>query len=144
MGTKLIYDSGDLTHYSDEILQRIDRAIVAAAFRIRDNMRQAFISSSSLYKYNTPDYKNLAEGIQIGKISDSKIKIHALGTRDYYDSYKTRFFVGGTIPRTQTKRNGKSIKPYTKGYIKENNAIEKGMTNAESTLNQYIKNVIEK
>lgn len=144
MGTKLIYDSSDLTHYSDEILARIDRAIVAAAFRIRDDMRQAFISSSSLYKYNTSDYKNLAEGIQIGKISNSKIKIHALGTRDYYDSYKTRFFVGETIPRTQTKRNGKSIKPYTKGYIKANNAIDNGMTNAEYTLNQYIKNVIEK
>ena len=142
--SKLIYDSSDLTHYSDEMIHRIDRAILAAAFHIRDAMRQAFISSSSIYKSHTGDLAKLAEGISVGKLNDSKVKIHSLGTRDNYDTYKTRFFVGGTIPRTQTKRNGKNIKPYTKGYIKPNNAVDTGMTNAESTLNTFIKNVLEK
>jgi len=145
MGTsKLIYDSNDLTHYSDEMIKKIDKAILAAAFHIRDNMRQAFISGSSIYKYRTGKLDKLAEGIQVGKMNDSKVKIHALGSKDFYDSYKTRFFVAGTIPRTQTKWRGKNITPFTKGYIKANNAIDTGMSNAASTLNNFIKNVIEK
>ena len=107
-------------------------------------MRNAFISGSSIYKHHTGDISKLAEGIQVGKINDSKVKIHSLGSKNKYDTYKTRFFVGGTIPRTQTKWRGKNITPFTKGYIKANNAIDVGMSNAESTLNNFIKNVIEK
>ena len=69
---KMIYDSNDLTHYSDDMIKRIDKAILAAAFHIRDNMRQAFISGSSIYKYRTGKLDKLAEGIQVGKINDSK------------------------------------------------------------------------
>lgn len=143
--TQFIYEERDLTRLSDEMLKNIDKAVLAAAFTIRDAARQAFITqSSSIYKHHTGNISKLAAGLMIGKISDSKVKIHSLGSRDFYDSYKTRFFVGGTIPRTQTKRNGKNIKPYTKGYLRANEAIDIGMANANSILNNYINNVLQK
>jgi hypothetical protein len=140
---KFIYDSKDLTTLSDDILKRIDRAVIAAAYKVRDDMRQVFISSSSLYKHKTGNLSHLAEGIEVGKLNNSQVKIHSLGSKDKYDTYKTRFFVGGTIPRTQTKRNGKNIKPYSKGYIQANNAIDIGFSQAEKTLNTFINNVLE-
>lgn len=140
---KYIYNSDDLTVLADDIKERVGKAVIAAAHRVKDNMRQAFLSGSSLYKYRTSDYANLAKGINVGKLNDGKVKIHALGTRENYDTYKTRFFVGGTIPRTQTKRNGKNIKPYSKGYIRSNNAIEVGSQTAQNTLTTFIKNVID-
>lgn len=141
--TELIYDTADFRKYSDEMLRRIDRAVLAAAYSIRDDMRQAFLSGSSLYKHKSSNYSDLAEGIAVGKLTDGKVKIHALGTKDKYDTYKTRFFVGGTIPRTQTKRHGMNIKPYSKGYIAANNAVDIGFAQAENTLNTFIKNVLE-
>lgn len=142
-GSRIIFDEKDLSTYSADMIKNIDRAVLAAAYRLRDNMRQAFVNGSSLYKYGTPKYKELAKGIEVGKIRDSKVKVHAMGTRAYYDSYKTRFFVGGTVPRTQIKQGGKRIKPYTKGYIKENDAIEKGLSGGEQLLNTFINNVIQ-
>lgn len=138
-----IYDSEDLTKYADKILEKVDKAVLASAYAIRDAARSSFSSSTSLYKYHSGNLTKLSEGIMVGKLTNSKVKIHSLGSRDFYDSYKTRFYVGGTIPRTQTKRNGKSIKPYTKGYIRANNAIDIGLTSAGSTLNEYIQNVLD-
>jgi hypothetical protein len=140
---KYIYDSDDLTTLAEDVKERIDKAVIAAAHHVKDNMRQAFLSGSSLYKYKSSNYANLSKGINVGKLNDGKVKIHALGTRENYDTYKTRFFVGGTIPRTQTKQRGKNIKPYTKGYIRANNAIDVGSQGAENTLTSFIKNVID-
>nr|DAW29835.1 MAG TPA: hypothetical protein [Caudoviricetes sp.] len=36
---KLIYDTKDLSNVSKEILDGVDRAVMAAAFAIRDNAR---------------------------------------------------------------------------------------------------------
>lgn len=140
---KYIYDSDDLTTLADDIKERVGKAVIASAHHIKDNMRQAFLSGSSLYKYRTSNYANLAKGITVGRFNNGQVKIHALGTRENYDTYKTRFFVGGTIPRTQTKQRGKNIKPYTKGYIRANNAIDVGSQGAENTLTSFIKNVID-
>lgn len=142
-GSRIIFDEIDLSTYSADMIKHIDRAVLAAAYRLRDNMRHAFINGSSLYKYGTQKYKKLAEGIEVGRIKDSKVKIHAMGTKAYYDSYKTRFFVGGTIPRTQVKQGGKKIKPYTKGYIKANDAVEKGLSGGEQILTTFINNVLQ-
>jgi len=140
---KYIYDAKDLTTLADEMLDRIDNAVMASALKIRDNAKSSFLSGSSLYKYGTSEYRNLADGIRVGHLNNSQVRIHTLGGRDNYNSYKTRFFVGGTIPRTQTKQNGRNIKPYTKGYIKANNALDMAMNGAESILNQYIQNVLD-
>jgi len=144
MGTQLIYDSSDLTTYAEDMLSRIDDAVVAAAYKIRDNIRQTFINGSNIYKHRTNKINDLAQGINVGKLQDSKVKIHAMGTKDNYHTYKTRFFVGGTVPRTQTKWRGKPLqKPYTKGYIKSLDSIDKGMSGAEGILNTYIQNVLD-
>lgn len=139
---KCTYSGKDLTTLADEMLEGVDRAVMAAAIHVRDNMKQSFLSGSTLYKHGTSKYRNLVDGIRVGKLHDGKVRIHALGGRDNYDTYKTRFFVGGTIPRTQTKQNGKNIKPYTKGYIKANSAIDLGFSGAENILTTFINNVI--
>lgn len=141
--TRLIYSIEDLDKASDEMLRAIDKAVLATAFKLRDDMRSEFTKSRSQYKYGTSRYDDLAQGIMIGKLQDCHVKIHALGDKNLYDTYKTRFFVGGTIFRKQTKRNSQSIKPYSKGRIKENDAVQKGMQSAESTLSQYIRHAIE-
>lgn len=142
--TRLIFDSYDIEKASSEMLRNIDKAVVASAFKIRDDARQIFITSRSIYKKHTSghNYKDLASGIMVGKLRSSQIKIHSLGSNGHL--YKTRFFVGGTTYRKQTKIKGKSLsKPYTKGFIKANETIDKAMGNADTTLSKYIKNAIE-
>lgn len=142
---KLIYDTKDLSKVSKEILDGVDRAVMAAAFAIRDNARAQFKSDArTTYKSHTGDINKLADGIMVGKNNHGSVKLHALGSRDFYDSYKTRFFVGGTIYRTQTKRNGKSIKPHTKGYIKSIDTIDKVISSSQSILDSYIQHVLDK
>ena len=144
--TRLIFDTYDIEKASQEILRNIDKAVVATAFKIRDNARQKFINSSSIYKTHSlgHNYKDLASGIMIGKLQTSQIKIHSLGSKDNYHSYKTRFFVGGTQYRKQNKIKNKALsKPFQKGYIKANDTIEKAMNGADTILNNYIKNAIE-
>lgn len=141
---KLIYDTTDLTNASNEILDSIDKALMAAAFTIRDNARSIFKSdAATTYKSHTGNINKLSTGIMVGKNNHGSVKIHAFGSKDDYDSYKTRFFVGGTINRTQTKRHGKNIKPYTKGYIKAIDTIEKTISNSQPILDTYIQHVLD-
>lgn len=142
---KLIYDTKDLSNASQEILDGVDRAVMAAAFKIRDNARALFKSDAkATYKSHTGDITKLADGIMVGKNNHGTVKIHALGSRDFYDSYKTRFFVGGTMNRTQTKRKNQSIKPYSKGYIKSIDTIDKVINSSRSILESYIQHVLDK
>jgi len=140
---RLIFDTRDLDTASKDTLQKIDKALLAAAFKIRDDMRQEYINSSNIYKNRTENYNHLKDGIMIGKLKDNTVKIHSLGNNQKgSDTYKTRFFVGGTIYRTQSTKAGKSIKPYTKGYIKANDAVQKGLADGQETLNTYINNTL--
>lgn len=141
---KLIYSERDLTLASDEILEKIDKAVLATAFRVRDNARSEFISNGGNYKYRTDKYNDLSEGIMVGKLKNDTVKVHAMGSPDKYNTYKTRFFVGGTTHRTQTNRKGKPINPSNKGYIKANDSINKGLNGAQETLERYINNVLNK
>lgn len=141
---RLIYSERDLTLASEEILERIDRAVLATAFRVRDNARSEFIKNRSNYKYSTNNYDELSEGIMVGKLKNGTVKVHSLGSPNKYNTYKTRFFIGGTNNRTQTSRNGKNIKPSNKGYIKANDAIDKGVEGAQETLDRYINNILKK
>jgi len=132
---KLIFDTRDLETLSDEMISKIDRAVVAAAFKIRDEIRGEFRKSSNLYTNHTEKYDELAEGIMVGRLNNSQIKIHALGSNEKPNTFKTRFFVGGTIYRKNSKGN--------KGFIKSNSAVDNGLTNAESILNSFIKNTLD-
>lgn len=131
---KVIYDTRDLEGASQDILNRVDRALLAAAFAIRDRMREAFIKSRADYKYSTNDYEKLSKGIMVGKLKNSRVKIHSLGSTSDDGTWKTRFFVGGTTYRKNSRGN--------KGYIKSNSAVDKGISDAENILNTYIKNTL--
>ena len=96
---------------SKEMVKKIDKAVLAAGFKIRDDARDAFAAAQSKYKYATPEYHNLESGIMVGHLYDSHVKIHAMGAKSDYDTYKTRFFVGGTVYRKQKRWQGKRIKP---------------------------------
>ncbi len=142
---KLIYDTQDLSNASKDILDRVDRAVMAAAFKIRDNARSQFKSdTTSTYKSHTGDINKFANGIMVGRNNHGSVKLHAMGSKDFYDSYKTRFFVGGTINRTQTKQRGQNIKPYSKGYIKSLDTIDKVISSSQSILDSYIQHVLDK
>ena len=142
---KLIYDTKDLSDASKEILDGVNRAEKATACTIREKERKIFKSDAAYtYKSHTGNIAKLANGIMVGKNNHGTVKIHALGSKDYYDSYKTRFFVGGTINRTQTQRHGQNIKPHTKGYIKSIDTIEKTINQSRSILETYIQHVLDK
>ena len=136
-----IYDIRDLSTASEEMLRGIDKAVLAAAFKVRDDARLSFLGSNSLYKNHTPNhnYEKLAEGIMVGKLTNNKVKVHAMGSKENYNSFKTRFFVGGTTYRESTSKSGK---PFTKGFIQSNDAITKAVDNNQDTLTNYINNVI--
>lgn len=133
---KLIFDTRDLEQITDEMLEGIDKALVAAAFKIRDEMRDEFRKAASQYKYGTEDYANLSNGIMVGKLRNSTIKVHALGHKENDGSWKARFFVGGTTYRKNSKGN--------KGFIKENAAVDKGLQGADEILSTFINNSLNK
>lgn len=135
-----IYDARDLTTASEEIIRGIDKAVLACAFKVRDDARGSFKGSSNLYKHSANhSYDSLAEGIMVGKLRGGQVKVHAMGSKENYNSYKTRFFVAGTTYRQSTSKNGI---PFTKGFIQPNNGIENGVNMNQSTLSNYINNVL--
>ena len=146
MGKKIIHDTSEMRGFYPGLKKGVDRAVVAAAFKIRDTARTTFNSSRSLYKHSTKKYKHLSEGINVGKFDETSetIKVHALGSKEDKDTYKTRFFVGGTVYRKQKRWQGKRIKPYLKGYIEPNDALNDATGKAEEVLNRYVRNVLKK
>lgn len=66
-----------------------------------------------------------------------------MGNKSEPDSYKTRFFVGGTKYRRQEKRLGKAIKPFTKGYIKPTDSLVKVVKESNPILNNFIRKAID-
>ena len=85
----------------------------------------------------------MAEGINVGKMRNGTVVIHAMGNRENDGTWKTRFFVGGTKIRKQSKENGKRLEhPYTKGYLSSLDSVEKGMRDAQQILNTYVEHVI--
>ena len=143
MGKRIIYDERDLDNIGAELIEGVNRAVVAAAFKIRDDARKHYRADATRYKYHTEKSNALAEGIMVGKLRGGTIKIHALGAKSDYHTYKTRFFVGGTKYRVQKKYNGKNIKPYTKGFISELSSLDKSIASGESTLKEFINNALK-
>lgn len=144
MGKGLKFDIRNIEDIEKDLLKEIDKAVLAAAFKVRDDARKHFLSSKRQYKYATSEYNRMANGIMIGKLQDSSVKVHALGDNKDPDLWKARFFVGSTTYRTQTKHQGKAIKPYTKGFIQSNDAIDKAIDENQNTLGQFIGNVLTK
>ena len=59
---------GDLGALKQETLEGVNKAIVAAAYKVRDDARSIFKASKTLYKNATSEYDKLAEGINVGKL----------------------------------------------------------------------------
>lgn len=133
---KIVYSTRDLENATSEMLKGVNKALVAAAYKICDEMREEFRKSQSKYKYGTEDYYKLASGIMVGKLDNGKIKIHALGHSDNDGTWKARFFVGGTSYRENSKGN--------KGMIKSNDAVDKGLEKGQNILNNFINNALNK
>lgn len=136
---KLIFEVRDLEEASAEIQNSVDRALLAAAFKIRDEMRSCFRKDAATTYEHKGDVERMADGIMVGKLTNSKVKVHALGSRVDDGTYKTRFFVGGTIYRKGTSSNGKV---FSKGYIQALDSVEKGIANADTILNEFINNAL--
>ena len=128
MKNKIIYEIEDLDTFGKEMLQDIDRAVLAAAFQMRDNARAKFLSSPHR---KTSAFDDLNKGINVGKLINHQTNINAYGTREHYNSYKTRFFEGGTKPRT---------KGHDRGQLTGIHSLEDALD--ESILTKYINNVI--
>ena len=141
---KLIHNIEELDTITRDTKQKINKAVVAAAIKIRDMIRASFVNDAqSLYKHHKGNIAHLTSGIMIGKDQGGSIKIHAMGNKTDYGSYKTRFFVGGTRYRKQTKMKGKAIKPYTKGYIKPTDSLVKVVQQSNPILINYIRKAID-
>lgn len=141
MGKGLVFETRNIED-EKEILNKIDKAILATAFKVRDDARKQFLAYKGQYKYATTNYNKLAEGIMIGKLDNSSVKVHAFGDNKDPNLWKARFFVGSTVYRTQTKHQGKTIKPFTKGFIQANDAIDKAIEENKNTLGNFIGNVL--
>ena len=133
-----IYSTKQFEQASLKQLEHIDKALVAAAYRIKDNAQSLFI--------NNGRYKNLEplkEGIMLGRLQNSQIKLHAFGYDDEAkQTYKARFFVGGTKERVNKKPIGNHKKPLTKGQIEPLDTIDKATQGGESILDNYIKQAL--
>lgn len=140
---RLIYDTADFNGINAQTIQKVNRAVVAAAIKIRDDVRQTIVSDAqSLYRHHTGNIENLTTGIMIGKDRGGSIKIHAMGSREDYESFKTRFFIGGTKYRTQEKRNGRPIRPFTKGYIAPTDTLNRVVNSSGAILSNYIQRAL--
>ena len=126
---RVIYEIEDLDTYGKELLNDIDRAIMAAAFKMRDDARIKILGSQHR---KTDEFDTLTRGINVGRLINHRTNVNAFGTREQYNTYKTRFFVGGTKPRT---------KGHNRGQLQPSHALD-GIDS--STLEKYISNVIKK
>ena len=134
---KLIHNIEELDTLTRDTKQRINKAVVAAAIRIRDMIRASFVNDAqSLYKHHKGNIAHLTSGIMIGKDQGGSIKIHAMGNKSDYGSYKTRFFVGGTRYRKQTQMKGKAI-TLTAIIRADTSEFTKSINEAKSVLHQY-------
>lgn len=134
-----IYTTEQFEKASLEQLKKIDKALVATAYKLKEKAQSLFV--------NNDTYKNLAslkEGIMLGKLENNQIKLHAFGYNDAAKkTYKTRFFVGGTKIRVNKKPIGNHKKPLTKGQIKPLDTIEKATQGGERILDNYIKKALD-
>lgn len=141
MGKGLVFETRNIEDKG--LLDKIDKALLAAAFRVRDDARNVFMSSKSLYKHATSNYDKLANGIMVGKLNNSTVKVHTLGDNKDQSLWKTRFFVGSTLYRTQTQKKGVKLKkPYSKGFIQANDALEQAVSQNQNTLDLFVNNVL--
>ena len=134
-----IYTTEQFEKATLEQLNKIDKALVAAAYKIKENAQNLFVNNT---KYTYLD--RIRDGIMLGRLQNSQIKLHAFGYNDpEKHTYKARFFVGGTQVRVNKKPIGKHKKPLTKGRIEPLDTIDKATQNGGTILDNYIKRALD-
>lgn len=129
-----VYASEALEQASIEQLKQIDKALVAAAYAMRDKARKLFVSNAKGY-----NLQSLQDGVMLGRLRHgndgvTSVTLHAFGNNTNKNSYKARFFVGGAYHRqTRSQRY--------RGSIEALNTIENALD--QGTLDDYINNVIK-
>lgn len=129
-----VYASEALEKASIEQLKQIDKALVAAAYAMRDKARKLFVSNAKGY-----NLQSLQDGVMLGRLRHgndgvTSVTLHAFGNNTNKNSYKARFFVGGAYHRqTRSQRY--------RGSIEALNTIENALD--QGTLDEYINNVIK-
>lgn len=129
-----VYASEALEKASIEQLKQIDKALVAAAYAMRDKARKLFVSNAKGY-----NLQSLQDGVMLGRLRHgndgvTSVTLHAFGNNTNKNSYKARFFVGGAYHRqTRSQRY--------RGSIEALNTIENALD--QGTLDDYINNVIK-
>lgn len=117
-----------------EQLKRVDKALVAAAYAMRDKARKLFVSNAKGY-----NLQSLQDGVMLGRLRHgndgvTSVTLHAFGNNTNKNSYKARFFVGGAYHRqTRSQRY--------RGSIEALNTIENALD--QGTLDDYINSVIK-
>lgn len=117
-----------------EQLKRVDKALVAAAYAMRDKARKLFVSNAKGY-----NLQSLQDGVMLGRLRHgndgvTSVTLHAFGNNTNKNSYKARFFVGGAYHRqTRSQRY--------RGSIEDLRTIENALD--QGTLDDYINNVMK-
>lgn len=115
-------------------LKQIDKALVAAAYKMRDNARRLFTSNDKGYQI-----ASIADGIMLGRLrkdaAETTITLHAMGNSSNPKSWKARIFAGGAYHR-RTRNRGRN-----RGSIEDLKTIEKSTD--QRILDSYINNAIK-
>lgn len=126
-----IYDTKQIEQFTVQQLQAIDKALVAAAYKLKDIAQKEFVNNGRYRKLDS-----LKEGIMLGRLQNSSISLHSYGYNDSLKkTYKARFFVGGTVDRD----NGK----HSTGHIEALDTIDKTVQANQQLLTEYINKVIK-
>lgn len=133
-----IYSTEEFENATLDQLKKIDKALVAAAYRIKDNAQEMFI--------NNGKYQNLAplkDGLMLGKLENSSIRLHAFGYNDAAkQTFKARFFVGGAENRFTKSRKGSNTRPLSRGSIQALDTIDRVTSGSEGILDNYIRTAL--
>lgn len=115
-------------------LRQIDKALVAAAYKMRDNARRLFSDNDKGYQISS-----IADGIMLGRLrrdtTGISITLHAMGNASNKKSWKARIYAGGAYHR-RTRNKG-----LNRGSIEDLKTIEKSAD--QKILDSYITNAIK-
>lgn len=115
-------------------LKQIDKALVAAAYKMRDNARRLLTANDKGYQI-----ASIADGIMLGRLrkdaSGTTITLHAMGNSSNPKSWKARIFAGGAYHR-RTRSKGRN-----RGSIEDLKTIQKSTD--QKILDNYINNAIK-
>lgn len=128
--------SEEIENATVEQLAKVDKALVAAAYAMRDHARRLLVTEGKGKGYRLD---RLQEGVMLGRLrkspaGETSITLHAMGKASDYNSFKTRFFAGGAYHRQTGKGRNR-------GTIEDLKTIEQSLD--EKILDDYINNAIK-